>query len=472
MNTHTRKNYKLILISLWLTNIFSPFLAAGVNTILPVMGKDLNASAVELSLIVLLFILAQVIFSILGGRFGDFVGHKRMMLISASIFFISTLCISFATNLSFVLFFRFVQGLSTAILSGCCTLIGISISPPNKRSQTIGVLVSAVYLGLALGPLVFGYITSISSWRYTFSLLLIPGVLLIGLLNYSLESNTFNKKIAVGETFDTLGSILLALGLGLFTLGIGSFHLYTEASWLIFFSITILCIFVYHQWHTEFPTINLRILSTSNGFGFGLLIMLLNYGSIMGLVYYFSLYLQEIKGLSPFYAGCFLALQSITQMIISPLGGKLSDKYSPDIMIGIGMLFTAMSIFSLASISITTSFYYISFWFLFLGLGIGLSNAPSVSYALANIDKKQLAVAIGLTNSTRNLGTLLSYSLILVIISNYLGYNKIADDIPAFLQSMKFSLIFFTISCVCGSLIMFYKVSIKKFNQQDEKSCR
>lgn len=458
----TNKNYKLIITSLWLTNIFSPFLAAGVNTILPAMGKDFNASAVELSLILLLFILAQVIFSILGGRFCDFLGHKRVVLASATLFLISTLFISLATNLSFLLFLRFIQGLSTAILSGCCTLIGISISPPEKRSQTIGILVSGVYLGLALGPLVFGYITSISSWRYAFGLLLIPITLLIFLLNYILKSSEFNQKIAIGETFDTVGTLLLMLGLGSFTFGIGSLHIYEGASWLVFFSFIVLSILIYHQWHIEFPTINVRILSTNNGFGFGLFIMLLNYGSIMGLVYFFSLYLQEVKGLSPFYAGGLLAIQTITQSLASPLGGKLSDKYSPEIMISIGMLFSSISIFYLASISVTTSLYYISFWFLLLGFGIGLSNPSSVSYTLANVHKKQLAVAIGLSNSTRNLGALLSYSLILIIVANHLGSNKIADDIPAFLQSMKFSLNLFTVSCVCGALIISYK-ALKKF---------
>jgi len=463
MNTNSNKKYKLILISLWLTNIFGPFLSSGVNTILPVMGKDFNASAVDLSLILLLYILAQAIFSILGGRFGDFLGHKRVILISASIFFISTLFISFATSLSFLLFLRFVQGLSTAILASCCTVIGISISPPEKRSQTIGILVSAVYLGLALGPLIFGYIASTLSWRYAFGFLLIPGIPLMILLQYSLDSVDSNERIAVGESFDTLGAILLTFALAIFTLGIGGLHIYDNAIWAIFIGIIILCIFIYHQWNTKFPTIDLRTLSVSEGFWFGLLIMFLNFGSIMGLIYFFTIYLQDIRGLSPFEAGCFIALQSLTQVIASPIGGRLSDKYSPVPIIAIGTLLCSMSIFALADISVTTSFYYISFWFLLLGFGIGISNPPSMSYALAHIHKKQLSAAIGLTSSMRTMGTLLSYSLILTIISNYLGNNSATDDIPAFFKAMKLCFTLFTLSCLSGSLTLFYKILAKKF---------
>jgi len=462
MNTNSSKKYKLILISLWLTNIFGPFLSSGVNTLLPVMGKDLDASAVDLSLVLLLYILAQAIFSILGGRFGDFLGHKRVLLASASIFFISTLFISFAENLPFLLFLRFIQGLSTAILASCCTVIGISMSPPEKRSQTIGILVSAVYLGLALGPLIFGYIASTLSWRYAFGFLLIPGVPLMILLEYSLDSVEANEKIAIGESFDTLGALLLTLGLAIFTLGIGGLHIHDNAIWAIFIGIITLCIFIYHQWHTKFPTIDLRTLSTSEGFWLGLLIMFLNFGSIMGLIYFFTIYLQDIRGLSPFEAGCFLALQSLTQIIASPIGGRLSDKYSPAPIIGFGMLLCSMSIFALAYISMTTSFYYISFWFLFLGFGIGVSNPPTMSYALANIHKKQLSVAIGLTGSIRTMGALLSYSLILIIIANYLGDKNATDDIPAFFQSMQLCFTFFTLSCFSGSLILFYKILAKK----------
>ena len=468
MSTHDNKNYKLILISLWLTNIFSPLLSAGVNTILPAMGKDFNASAVDLSLILLLFILAQAIFSILGGRFGDFLGHKRVMMINVSIFFASTLFLCFATNLSFVLFLRFIQGLSTAILASCCTIIGVSMSPPEKRTQTIGILVSAIYLGLALGPFIFGYIATVFSWRYAFGFLLIPGIPLMILLQYSLKSIDSHEKNAEGERFDNLGAILLTLGLGVFTWGIGTLHIYDSAIGAIFLGLIILCLFTCHQWHVEFPTIDFRRLSSSEGFSFGLFIMLLNFGSIMGLIYFFTIYLQDIRGLSPFYAGGFLALQSITQMLASPIGGKLGDKYSLVLIIGIGMLFSSISIFALASISPTTSFYYISFWFLFLGFGIGISNPPTMSYTIAHISKKQLSVAIGLTGSIRTIGALLSYALILIITANYLGNSNATDNIPAFFKSMKLSLNLFTLSCLSGTLILFYKILSKKSDQTKE----
>ncbi len=453
MNTES-KSYRLIIFSLWLASIFGPFLNSAVIVLLPIFGKDLSASAVELSLIALLFILGQAVFSVLGGRFNDFLGPKRVMIASATVFFLSTFLTAFVTNISILLVLRLFQGMASAMLSCCCLVIGLLVAPAKQRGQVIGILISAVFLGLALGPVIFAYIIDFLSWRHAFALFIIPGIFAIGFLQLVLKDAKFNERVALGESFDVLGAFLFSLGLGLFIFSVGSLHLFFYSKLLLVLSLFILALFVYKQFHIKSPLIDFKALVFQENFLFGLFLMLVNYSSILGLNYFISIYFQDVKGFSPILSSYYLIIPNIILIASSPLGGKLADKYNDVLIISIGMAISGISIFALSKLNMATTQSYIILFSMLLGLGFGLTNAPSVNYTLTNVDKRNISVASGLTGTIRNLGAILSYSLILIILAKKMGNGLVRENIAQFLESLELSFFAFALICFIGAIIL------------------
>jgi len=179
-----------------------------------------------------------------------------------------------------------ISGTTVAILSD-----GL---PREMRGRAIGLNTTAVYLGLTLGPLAGGFLTSLYGWRSLFIL----------------------KAIV------SLTSLIL-----------GTRSLYLE----------------YRRPRALHPKIfRIRLLAA-------LTATLLNYNATFAIGIVLSNYLQKIKGLSPDEAGLILTIQSILQTSLSPLAGYPADIYDPSLVASTGM---AIITFSVAVLSLTIKHIY------------------------------------------------------------------------------------------------------------------
>ena len=157
---------RALLGALWTGNLFAPFLMSGVTAVLPALGRELHASAVDLSLIMVVYTLAQAVFNLVGGRIGDVWGRRRVLLIGVLLFTWVTTVMGAVSGVRVLLGLRFIQGTAAALISSCATAIAISLAPVSRRGRIMGVLTSAVYLGLTLGPLAGGALAARGDWRW------------------------------------------------------------------------------------------------------------------------------------------------------------------------------------------------------------------------------------------------------------------------------------------------------------------
>ena len=211
-----------------------------------------------------------------------------------------------------------------ATISSCCTTIGMRMSPPARRGQVIGILTSAVYLGLTLGPLIGGGVATVVGWRWLFFGILPPGLAVWCILRHNIRQEWTD---AAGEKLDVTGALLFSFGLGCIALGGGCYGVAPVMLWLMVPGVILMGIFFWWQWHAPCPMVDMHMFRESPGLLTGLLAMFINYGSTMGMVFFLSLYLQEVRGFTPFYAGLFMMVQSFAQVVASPSGGKLADRF-------------------------------------------------------------------------------------------------------------------------------------------------
>lgn len=440
--------FRAITGALWAGNLFAPFLASSVAAILPAMGRDLHATAVHLSMVMVVYALAQVIFNILGGRFGDLWGRRRILLIGVALFTIISVAMGFAQDIASLLSLRFFQGMATAMISSCSTAIAISLAPRSRRGQIMGVMTSAVYLGLTMGPLVGGGVATALHWRWLFIGILAPGILVWVVLKHFIRQEW---REARGEPLDVIGAVLLFAGLGLITAGAGSMGIMPGLLWLLVPGFAVMALFLARQWRTAYPILDIRLFGQARGMGVGMLATFINYGSTMGLVFFFSLYLQQVRGLTPWHAGQFLMLQSVVQVIISPLGGRLADKLGAERVAAGGMVLCGLAIMGVSMLNKTTPLIWVVVCQVVLGLGVGCFNAPNMVSTLRNVPMRQLAVASGLMGSMRTMGMLFSQVLIVIILGHYMGTAAVGpENADSFLKAMRTALMFFAVLNMCG----------------------
>lgn len=443
--------FRAVLASLWVGNLFTPFFTSGVNVVLPAMGLELGATALELSLVVVVFSLAQSVFSILGGRLGDVWGRRRLLLTGMGLFVAFTVAVGLAPGMHSLLGFRFLQGMASALVSTCATAIAISMAPLPQRGQVMGVLTTAVYLGLTLGPLAGGGVSELFGWRWLFFGTLLPGLLVLAVMRRFIRTEW---RAARGEPMDIPGALLLLAGLALVVLGAGCSGVMPELLWLVLPGVAVLGLFLLRERRAAYPLMDVGMFRQDEGLGAGMLAMFVNYGATMGLVFFFSLYLQLVRGLSPVDTGLVLMLQSVVQVAASPLGGRLADKLGAERVSAAGMLLCGLGILGVSMLGRATPLAWMAVSLVCLGVGIGLFNAPNMVATLSHVPGRHLSVASGLMGSMRQMGGLFSQLLITLVLGHYMGDAPLGPEhVDEFLAAMRASLICFGVLNVCGLFI-------------------
>ncbi|MGB8233562.1 MAG: MFS transporter, partial [Methanobacterium sp.] len=134
-----------------------------------------------------------------------------------------------------------------------------------------------------------------------------------------------------------------------------------------------------------------------------------------------SLYLQFIKGFAPNITGLILVTQTIFMVIMSPIAGRLSDKFDSGKLasLGMGIITIGLLIFSL--ITEETSVYVIILGLAILGIGVGIFSAPNTHSVMGSVERKYFGLASATVSTMRLLGQTFGMGLILVIFAVYIG---------------------------------------------------
>lgn len=432
------KNNRWLYISLWLANFFSPLVYTSVTNVLPTIANDYHASAADISLIVMLFAFSQGLFGAIGGRMSDLFGLRKMMNIGFLICSLTLIGLFLSPNFASLTLFRLIQGIGTALLFCCSIAIAVNITHTSKRGMILGLLTSAAYLGGSLGPLFGGAIATFWGWRPVFIFLLIPCIIPWAIFHHTVKTEW---NTLADEKFDTKGAIVLGLSLACISVGAGFAN--HDLLYTLFLPIgfVLAYIFIKMQKNTLYPIINITLFSNIKGFGLGLMTMLINFGSMSAIIYFTTMYFQQIRDYTPLMAGVFLLVRSIPQFIITPIAGRYADKSHPEIIIIIGLAICTFCIAIMAFLDENTSIYLIAVLLLLTGIGIAIFAAPITLSTLRNIPLHDIGVASGLTATSRSLGVLSSQVLISLAITNYMGSSIVSHKTASlFLDAMHSSL--------------------------------
>lgn len=427
-----------------------PFMLSGVGVALPSIGRELTASAIQLSLVETAYMLSVSIFLLAMGRLGDIHGRRRIFHLGIAVFTLMGGLLSQAWSIQAVIGFRFLQGIGGAMMAATGMAIVVSIFPPEQRGRALGITVACVYAGLSCGPFIGGILITAFGWRSLFYICVPLGAASFFLVSRKLRCEWADAK---GEPFDWKGALLYACAVVVLILGAANLGLAGWSWGLVLAGIAGLWLFVSIEARTPYPLLNVGLFHDNRVFALSSLAALLNYAATFGVTFFFSLYLQFVKGMTPQQAGLVLIVQPVAQALFSPLCGRLSDRYPAAWVATAGMGLCAAGLAISVVISASTSLAVLVSIFLMLGLGFALFSSPNMSVIMGSVAPRYLGVASGLVGSMRTLGMMTSMTIITVLLSVFMKGHAITSQTQTdFLLTMRAALICFSLICCAGIL--------------------
>jgi EmrB/QacA subfamily drug resistance transporter len=439
-----KKQLYILLLATTLSSFLTPFMGSAVNVALPIMARELSMTALALSWVASSFILAAAITLVPLGRLADIYGRKRIFLYGAIIFSLSSFLCIWSPNQTFLILIRAVQGIGGAMIFSTGTAMLISAYPPHERGRILGINIAAVYVGLTIGPFIGGLLTEHLGWRYIFLFTTLLGIMVIFFIAFMVKEEWVG---AGGESFDIKGSMLYALSLFAIMYGFSLLPAWS-AGGLIGLGLICLIFFVRQQLKNPYPLLDIHLFLNNKVFAFSNLAALINYCATFAVTLLLSLYLQHIKVLTPSQAGLILIAEPLMQALFSPLAGRLSDRFEPQIIASIGMALNVIGLVPLIFIRSDTSIHYIVLCLIVLGVGFALFSSPNVNATMSAVENKFYGVASATLSTMRLTGQMFSMGITMLVFALILGNHPIAEaGNPLLLKSMQ--IIFFVLAIIC-----------------------
>lgn len=413
-------------LSLFLVSVDSSI----VNVALPKISIELHAEMADLQWIVDGYPLVLASLLIFGGSLGDRFGRKPVFIIGMTLFGVGSLLCSFARNPAQLVAARVFQAFGGAMLNPVAMAIIVNtFSDSIERAKAIGVWGAVNGLGAAAGPLLSGILVSTIGWRSIFWIN-VPAVLLGVFLTWRFVPNS---KAAIVRRFDLPGQILtlvfMACAIGSIIEGPrrGGDSRLTIA--LITISVVSFFAWIICEWRAEQPLIDPRFFRNHN-LSAAIAAAILAFASIGSFLFVNTLYLQTVRGLSPFAAGVMMLPVALISMLLSPLSGKVVGKYGPAIpLIAAGLAFAASAVMIFLLPVHAPLVGFVCAYFLF-GSGVGLVNAPITNSAVSSLPASQAGVAAGMASTARQIGMSLGVAIAGAVIA-----NRMAGDLATGLHT-------------------------------------
>jgi EmrB/QacA subfamily drug resistance transporter len=449
---------KSALIVATLSSFMGPFTISSVNVALPTIQAEFSADAVLLSWVATAHLLAIAVFLVPFGKAADIYGRKKIFTWGLVLYTFSSFLAVFSFSMEMLIAMRIIQGFGSAMFVTTGMAILTSVFTPSKRGRAIGILVSAVYIGLSVGPFAGGFLARYLGWRSIFAVVVPFGAVSVFITIRYLKGEWADAR---GEKLDIGGSVLY--GFSILALVYGASLLPQKvAVYLIVIGLAGLAAFIRLEMRVRYPVFEVRLFKHNKLFTFSSLAALINYSATFALTFLLSLYLQYIKNMPPQYAGSILIAQPIVMAFFSPLAGRLSDRIEPRLIASAGMMMTAMGLFSFVFISTGTSIVVIILTLAFLGLGFSLFSSPNMNAIMSAVEKRYFGIASGTVATMRLLGQMASMAITMVVFVVFIGREPISpSNYDQFLKSLRVAFLIFSSLCTIGILFSMFRGEVR-----------
>ncbi len=404
-----------------------------VNTALPAISRELEASTSTLQWVVDSYALILAGLLLLGGTIGDRFGRRRWMLAGMSVFGLAAVGAALSPNAEVLIAFRALQGVGAALVMPATLSILTDVFPREERTMAIGIWTGVGALGIGLGPAFGGYLVDNVGWSAVFWMH-IPFVLasLAGTLAIVPESRDQRTR-----SLDIPGGLLATAGLLALVYGIirGSEAGWTSVEILTSFTVAAgaLVAFAVTELRSPAPMLPLRFFKQRDFTASVVIIGLMMFAMFVSF-FFLTQYFQLVQGRTALSAGLLILPTSAAMMVGAPISGVLVKRVGPRALISASMLLMTAGILMLTQVEVDTSTTYVIAALATFGLAAGLGMAPLTDTVMAAVPVDDAGVGSAVNDVTRALGGALGIALIGSLVNGWYRGNideTLTGQVPA-----------------------------------------
>jgi MFS family permease len=327
-------------------------LDTALNIAFPDLSDDLTLEVSAVQWIVISYVATYACLLVVAGRIADAIGHRTMLLWGLVVSTVGFTATSAAPGLGWLLAARVVQGVGVAIMLAAAPALVTLALPPERRGRGLGIFQMSAALGLAVGPIIGGFLVAWFGWRSVFwfripfSLLLLVVVLRVLPVAVSRGAGDRSAPLDLAP-FRQAGFVLANA---------------------------------------------LNVVSNAAMFGIWLLV---------------PYYAVDVLDTGPVLGGVLLTVVPLVQAATSPIAGWASDRFGPGWITSAGLVVEALGLAALSRLDSLTAPPAAAAALAGVGLGLSMFGVPNMSYVMGSIDRAHQGVAAGLTQMMRTSGVVI-----------------------------------------------------------------
>jgi EmrB/QacA subfamily drug resistance transporter len=375
-----------------------------VNVALPDIQRAFGASLSDLQWTIDAYALTLAAFLLSAGSLADLFGRRLLFAGGLSVFTLGSLACGLAGGSGFLIAARAFQGIGGAIMFATSLALIAQAFHARDRAVAFAVLGATTGVGVAVGPVLGGVLTSGISWRWIFFVNIPVGIvaLLVTLAKVDESRNPFAKRPDI-PGFLTFSSGLAALTFGLIRSGPDGWGSGTVVASLVGAGV-LLAAFLVAEIVQRDPMFDLRLLRKPT-FGGGLLAALAINGSLFSLLTYLILYMQQTLGLSASQTGVrFLPLTGAI-FFASGIAGRLSERVPTRMLMAPGFALVGGGLLLMRGVSVGSDWTHLLPGMIVAGVGAGFVNVPLAATAIGIVEPARAGMASGINTTFRQVGT-------------------------------------------------------------------
>jgi EmrB/QacA subfamily drug resistance transporter len=415
MTTMSSRARWLALLVLCLGDLMIVLDVTIVGVALPSIREDLGFSEESLAWVVNAYLITFGGFLLLGGRFGDLFGHRRLFLLGIGLFTIASAVCGFATSQEMLVAARAVQGIGAAVVSAVALSLTMTLfTEPAERAKAMGVFGFVASGGGSIGVLLGGVLTDVLNWHWIFLVNVPVGIAVVVL---SLMLIPAERVATAAQKLDIAGAVTVTASLMLAVYAIVNGN---EVGWttartlgLLAAAGALLVAFLVIESRVASPLVPLRLFRRRN-IAVSNVVGVLWAGAMFAWFFLSALYLQLVLGYSPMEVGLAFLPGNLVMMIFSiSLSAKIVMRYGIRRPLAAGLGLAAAGLLLFARAPVDGNFVVdVLPAMLLLGIGAGIAFNPVLLAAMSDVEPTEAGLASGVVNTSFMMGGALGLAVL------------------------------------------------------------
>lgn len=401
--------------------------SAVMNVSISQLVADFDTSVITIQAIITFYALVMAALMITGGKVGDIIGRRRAFTVGLAIYACGSGLTAASWSVgSLALGWSVLEGIGAALVLPALAALVAGNFEGAQRAAVFGVLGGVAGAGVAVGPILGGWVTANFTWRYVF----VGEVIVVLVTLLFVRALDDAPRTGPKPELDVVGAVLCATGIALGVYGVlqssswgwitprnAPFEPFGFAPTLFVIGAGLALLGAFASWErrrealARTPLVQLDQLEIPT-LRAGLSMALVQNLILMGIFFTIPLYLQVVQGFDAFETGLRMLPVSITLLLASVLGPKVAERLGPRTTVRVGLLvLLAAALVLLSQIEPEIDGVSFAVGMALLGVGMGLVVSQLGNVVQASVGADARSEAGGLQQTAQQLGAALGTAL-------------------------------------------------------------